>query len=122
MNNISKEIKDLSKVISIFCIILSIISGIALFVVFITSEILVFLFLSIIVIVIGSFGAWVLNCLIYGFGQLIENTAAIVENTKSTDESQKTLDKTSDSNWTCPHCGHSNPQNALGCENCHILK
>lgn len=30
--------------------------------------------------------------------------------------------KISDSFWICSHCGHSNPKNAAGCENCRLLK
>lgn len=46
-----------------------------------TQSIIIYLIIAILFIIIGVFVAWVISCLIYGFGELIESNLKIEKNT-----------------------------------------
>ena len=78
-DNIGSKIKGLAKVTFIVEAICAIIAGIALC--FSDEEGLIFTGLFI-VIPIGALIAWVQSWLLYGFGELIDNTSEIAKNTR----------------------------------------
>lgn len=78
-DNIGGKIKTLAKVICWIGIIVSIIAGIVAGVAMGSgSGVLV----AILIIVIGALCSWIGSFLLYGFGELIDNTKKIEENTR----------------------------------------
>lgn len=73
-NNIGKKIKTLAQVITWIGIIASIIGGIAM--IAIDKNFILF---SLIIIVVGSFVSWLSSFILYGFGQLIDNSDKLVQ-------------------------------------------
>lgn len=77
-NNIGSKIKGLAKVITWIGIIASVIAGIGQMVM--ASNIYGgggLALSGILTIVLGSLAAWVSSFLVYGFGELVENSAAV---------------------------------------------
>ena len=74
--------------------------------------------IGIIVIVLGFYAAWAFSRIVYGFGDLVDDTAANRKNTDeivsllSAKETQDTPDDTdtaaSNTLWVCPKCGTTN--------------
>lgn len=75
-NNISNKIKIFAKVVFWVGIVLFGLVGISYMVSGITHEIAEDIVLALVYFIMG-FGSWVSACLIYGFGQLIENTNSL---------------------------------------------
>ena len=73
-DNIGSKIKSLAKICTWVGIIFSFLAG---FLMFATNA-----FVGILTIVVGSIAAWVGSFLLYGFGQLIENSDKLVEASK----------------------------------------
>ena len=73
-DNIGGKIKTLASVIAWMGIIISIITGITLMA---TAEELVLI--GIIIAILGSFFSWIGSFLLYGFGELVENSAIIAQ-------------------------------------------
>ena len=78
-DNIGSKIKGLAKAIFVFETICAVITGIALC--SSNEEELIFIGL-LIVIPLGPLVAWVSSWLLYGFGELIDNTCEIARNTR----------------------------------------
>lgn len=119
-DNISGKIKTLAVVTTIIGIIASVIIGI---VVLVTADELAFL--GIIVIILGSLFSWASSFLIYGFGELIENTQVIAHNTTKQSALTKSnlLNKTQSApkqehKKICPCCFHEVSQYDLTCNSC----
>lgn len=72
--NIGNKIKALAQIITWMGIISSIVSGILLIV---NNNDMIFL--GIVIIVVGSLGAWISSFLLYGFGQLVENSDKLLQ-------------------------------------------
>ena len=137
-DNIGGKIKVLAIVGCWIGIISSIISGIAMMV---EDEDLVFL--GFLVMAIGSLVSWTSSFVLYGFGELIENSEATNSNTyeirrllmRIAPEEKKepvksylsstptsTVNKTSYGSWVCKKCGTSNDANAIFCKDCGTYK
>ncbi len=80
-DNIGEKIKLLAKVSAILMTIGCIIGGIAL----IATMDGFFVFLGILVIVVGSLISWVSSWVLYGFGELVENSASLKQIAKSSE-------------------------------------
>lgn len=85
-NNIGRKIKILAEIITIIGIILSCILGISLFGLLGETELW---FLGIITIAVGILFSWLTTLLLYGFGQLVENTSMLVKLQSKTIDSRK---------------------------------
>ncbi len=72
-DNIGGKIKALAQVVCWIGIIFSFIGGIAVML----SDVDLF-FLSFVIIVVGAISSWVSSFVLYGFGQLIDNTDELV--------------------------------------------
>jgi len=82
-DNIGEKIKLLAKVSAILMTIGCIIGGIALIVA--TGMDGFFVFLGILVIVVGSLISWLSSWVLYGFGELVENSASLKQIAKSSE-------------------------------------
>ena len=71
-NNIGGKIKTLATIITWIGIVCSVIAGFSLM---LANESLILL--GVLIAVLGSLGSWISSFLIYGFGQLIENSDKI---------------------------------------------
>ena len=74
-NNIGNKIKTYAEVISWIGIIASIITGIVIMLTIATFQAI---FLGLLICIIGSLLCWISSFVLYGFGQLIENTDILV--------------------------------------------
>ena len=119
---ISQELKTVAKATQIGSIILSILIGIALLVISITSDNIIWFFLGLVIVVAGFFYSWAMHCLIYGFGELIEQATIIAANTApaSSNESHIAPEAPKDTNIRyvapvekqerCDVCGKQSPK------------
>ena len=109
-DNIGSKIKGFAKVIAWLGIILSFIIGLLSIA---TGGILV--------IVIGSASSWVGSFVLYGFGQLVENSDKLV-NHFIPEEKMPVYSPVHESQpaepWVCYHCGTSNVARAAYCIKC----
>ena len=80
-DNIGKKIKILAYVLTWVGIIASVITGIAMM----NSFESIVKTIGLIVLIVGSLLSWASSFIIYGFGQLIENTDIIAGRNKSSD-------------------------------------
>ena len=80
-DNIGSKIKGLARVITWIGIVASVIAGIAQMCMSHFSGGLVFS--GILTMALGSLLAWVSSFLVYGFGELVENSAAIAARLKN---------------------------------------
>ena len=107
--NIEKKIKTLSGVLFWLEVCAAVIGAIALF-----SAGGGFAFIGVCVLIAGPFAAWVSACLMYGFGQLIENTRgggaaspAVQEETAGEEETEK-IQLPAGVQGKCDLCGAEN--------------
>ena len=105
-DNIGGKIKGLAKVSFILAAIAEVITGIALMA---TSEYLVGY--GLLVMVVGPIVAWISSWLLYGFGQLIENSDIVAGRKKASSENhneqipvQRCADDYKFIDITCPNC------------------
>lgn len=111
-DNIGSKIKSLAQIVCWMGIVVSAISGLAIM---ISNEETIFV--GLLIILLGSIGSWIGSFVLYGFGQLIENSDTLVEISKhSVSKTPKessvpispntdTTDNVSDDNAIhCPHC------------------
>ena len=82
--NIGGKIKGLAKAFFIVEAIVAVIAGIALMA---SDENLIFF--GVLSLILGPVVAWVSSWLLYGFGELIDNTRDIERNTRSNERSSK---------------------------------
>ena len=76
-DNIGGKIKSLAKVVCWICIILFIIMGIIMCLAGPS-----YIIYGVLVAVLGSLASWIGSFVLYGFGELIDNSAKIEENTR----------------------------------------
>lgn len=111
-DNIGGKIKGFAKIIAWLGIILSVIFGL----------------LSIeeggiMIMIIGSVSSWLGSLVLYGFGQLVENSDKLVDalpkaNTSVDISSPVTEPKEPAKPWTCYNCGTTNHARAAYCIKC----
>lgn len=134
-DNIGGKIKGLASFICWVGIIACVIIGIVMIVSatsgYRTDSEMVFL--GIVTMIVGSLLSWVGSFVLYGFGELVENSAELVYMkdqemmaAKRKEEAEKgnknpamhsgTSSRVSYSNfWTCPRCGKQNPPSTSTC-------
>ena len=78
-NNIGNKIKTYAEVVSWIGIIACIILGVISIIVGIANESLEAIFIGILVALIGSLSCWIESFVLYGFGQLVENSDILVK-------------------------------------------
>lgn len=79
-NNIAGKIKLLAKIGFIVETIAIVIAGIGIL---LTDDEVINILTGVLVMVMGPFAAWASSWVLYGFGELIENTAKLVSNNKT---------------------------------------
>ena len=79
-NNIAGKIKLLAKIGFIVETIAIVIAGIGIL---LTDDEVINILTGVLVMVMAPFAAWVSSWVLYGFGELIENTAKLVSNNKT---------------------------------------
>ena len=124
-NNIGSTIKTLARIVLWTGIAGSVIWGFVL----LSNEIL----LGPLFMVVGGFASMLVASLIYGFGQLVENSDILAESCKSKESSlhieptksypvpTKTPSETNQP-WTCINCGASNCPQVKSCRNCGVTR
>ena len=117
--NIGGKIKGLAKIICWLGIIICVITGIVLFSqagdTYNRSAKTTLIVTGLLIMVGGSVLSWVSSFVLYGFGELVENSSTIATNMNSkqtvsdsrTGESSGTT--SSGKYWTCPNCKKQNP-------------
>ena len=109
-DNIGRKIKGLAKLICYAGIIVSLYFGCSMIADKRTEY-------GIIVIVIGAILAWVGSFTLYGFGELVENSAIIAGKT-TIDEEKHTSQPRADGKWMCRRCYKLNPEDSPTCVKC----
>lgn len=104
-NNIGQKIKTLAELFSVLGIVLSVLAGLAI----IKYSFVV----GILVAIIGSGGSWIGAFFLYGFGELVDNSAIIAKNfgnhnypedeQNNRKQTQNTFNPTKNSNMTKPY-------------------
>lgn len=79
-NNIAGKIKLLAKIGFIVETIAIVIAGIGIL---LTDDEVINILTGVLVMAMGPFAAWASSWVLYGFGELIENTAKLVSNNKT---------------------------------------
>lgn len=114
-DNIGRKIKKLAEINTIIGIGASFLGGILML--FMTTQFL----RSFLVFLLGSIASWIGSFVLYGFGQLIENTDILVAESKKQCQNEVTSVSSSDPSAPavrfCKHCGSKMP--AGYCTNCH---
>ena len=117
-DDIGGKIKTLAKVLTVIGIAASIILGLVLI-----SDVP---WLGVGIIVFGSLFSWIGSFLLYGFGELIDNTAVIAGNTRKEKASALTKlakasapkNNTMQGKRTCPYCYETISTNDAVCSFC----
>lgn len=123
-DNIGVKIKRLAFIIFIIEAVISILYGLVYIIVFKNMFYLL-------ICIIGPFVAWLSSFLLYGFGELVDNSSKIKSDTEDQKKNQqiiiKELKKLNGSNpnedkdsknWTCENCGTLNDNYASFCYIC----
>ena len=76
-DNIGEKIKGLAKVIFILGAVLSFIAGFILILSY-----LILIFAGLLICILGPIFSWILSCVLYGFGELIDKACDIERNTR----------------------------------------
>lgn len=135
-NNIGGKIKGLAYTVAVLGIIASVIGAIVLWAA--NSRYNNTVGTGFIVLFGGCIGSWVGGFFTYGFGELIDQQAAIIsclrKPTKAVAEPNKTADALAPAQkitaspinlntaWTCPKCGSNNAAGQLTCKGCGRYK
>ena len=109
-DSIGKKIKSLAKIISYVGIILSIYFGVNLLLHDRKD-------LGIFVLVFGSLASWLNSFVLYGFGELVDNSA-IIAGKKTLEEARTEESRNTNSTWVCRNCDTLNPGNSPTCIKC----
>lgn len=107
-NNIGGKIKSFATILTVIGIALSVIIG---FVIMFGYPSIETFLIGLVVIAIGSLMSWLSSFLLYGFGQLIENSDIIAKNFRTTNNTSNNINNLSykgnaDRQWRCSHCGN----------------
>ena len=111
--DIGAKIKFLAKTLCCLGIIASLFSGCYLLATGIRNNIESKIILGILIALLGSLFSWVGNFIMYGFGQLIENSEKIIEHNKNTSgqlnyiSGQYQSKSNTPQVYRCPHCGRT---------------
>ncbi len=118
-NNIGGKIKGLATVLTSAGIIASCIIGI----IYILSGDGDNVLQGFLILAIGSLSSWLGSFLLYGFGQLVENSDILVyyaERDRTEDRQRQT--ETYVRWWKCPECGFQNKESEQQCAQCKADK
>lgn len=129
-DDIGGKIKTLAQVLCWIGIAVAVISGV---IVFVDGSMIV----GLLTIIIGSLASWLGSFMMYGFGQLVENSDAAAYRLEKLEQAVAKMQQgqqpaardadaprqvptVSRSNrpWTCKHCSSSNAAAQLYCSNC----
>jgi hypothetical protein len=135
-DHIGSKIKTLATILTVIGIVLSFFCGLTLL---LNEE-----GSGLVIMILGSLCSWLGSFLLYGFGQLIENSDKIVEllagnefdispeavNRPSSDSQPLTDDRGAcagtptqkPADWVCFACGNSNFHNVQFCQHCGVSK
>lgn len=112
--NIGSKIKNLAIVFTCIGFVASFITGFTV------------MPFGIIYIVVGCLISWIGSMLIYGFGQLIENTDKLVNKLSPEEETAEEITHSKSSskreNWTCISCGTENAGHIPYCNSCGVSR
>lgn len=123
-DNIGVKIKRLVFIIFIIEAVISILYGLIYIIVFKNMFYLL-------ICIIGPFVAWISAFLLYGFGELVDNSSKIKSDTEDQKKNQEIIIKelkklngsnpnedTDSKNWNCENCGTLNDKHASFCYIC----
>ena len=123
-DNIGVKIKRLAFILFIIEAATSILSGLIDIIVFKNM-------FSLLICIIGPFVAWLSSFLLYGFGELVDNSSKIKSDIEDQKKNQQIIIKelkklngsnpneyTDSKNWTCENCGTLNDKYASFCYIC----
>ena len=114
--NIGRKIKALAKVICWIGIIASVVVGVIIIYDWSVQSYRyrdsAELITGIVVIILGSLLSWVGSFVLYGFGELVENSTFIAE----TMEENKQRNHSGE--WFCKKCGNLNKEDTTVCNKC----
>ena len=123
-DNIGSKIKTVASTLTVIGIVLSIISGL---IVLLDGEIS-----GLFMMIFGSLLSWLGSFLLYGFGQLVENSDKILrclEGHPSEGQPQSPPCQTvyavpvsTAPDWQCASCGQLNRGHVAYCQNCGVTK
>lgn len=115
-DNIGGKIKGFAKIVAWLGIILSVIIGLLSMA---TGGILI--------MIIGGVSSWVGSFVLYGFGQLVENSDKLVANLPNSDSPAETAVPVAPVRepvkaWVCFSCGTENPGQRAYCMQCNTSR
>ena len=123
-DNIGQKIKKLAMITFIVLSSIFVLDG---FISFMYYKRLVHLLICI----IGPFVAWISSFLLYGFGELVDNSSKIKSDTEDKKKNQEIIikelkklngdiqiEEKKQKNWTCENCGTLNDKHASFCYIC----
>lgn len=122
--NIGGKIKTLATVLCAIGIIVSVITGFSLLMALSNTGLG---FIGLIIMIVGSLFSWISSFFIYGFGQLIDNTATMTDNNASQTQTASApistpsyfkADAVNEHKWTCKKCGSSWSNSTAFCCSC----
>lgn len=125
-DNIGGKIKGLAKFICWAGIIISIIGGIVI--IASSSQSYGYYYgrhidgsmvaTGIVVMVVGSLCSWIGSFVLYGFGELVENSEILVRTAKKNGQSVPMYPTATSEEWTCRYCSTKNSGRSLSCKEC----
>ena len=125
-DNIGGKIKTVASTLTVLGIILSILAGL---ITLLDGEIS-----GLFVMIFGSLFSWLGSFLLYGFGQLVENSDKLValldpsvqetshETAPSLGQSSMDVPQNPPADWVCFACGYTNFHRVKTCQSCGITK
>lgn len=118
--NIGGKIKALAKVICWIGIIACVVIAIVMFVqageTYYRGERTTLIITGILVMTVGSLLSWVSSFVLYGFGELVENSTYIAETMEQKEQGDYSGE------WFCKKCGYLNKAGTTVCNKCGTEK
>ncbi len=105
--DVGKTIKNLATLLIILGILASVVAGVLYW----ERDVA----LAVLILVGGSVLSWLLNVLLYGFGELIHCTQRIADRL---DVAEEAIVPPPHAGWTCQNCGTQNLLGDSRCKNC----
>lgn len=130
--NVGREIKNVAQAIVVLLAAPAVLLGVALCFVLGKSIGFFGVVIGIGIIVVGILLARLSGMVIYGFGELVENSAEIRKNLRNNDsahdvgenteegvESKAKVEVSGNGKWVCPRCYYTNSADDKSCKICH---